>query len=153
MRLQQNSGANCAERPFNFLLRGAPVLTLRRFYHICAVVLITGSLAISPALAGGEAAGFLSAIEDVPLMAGLTEDEAAALDFDKPDGRLVEAYAYGDIARQDSADFYAAVMPELGWRKIGEQIYSREGETLRIYLSAEEKLLLVRFVLSPNSAQ
>ena len=131
---------------------------LRRFCHMCAIALMTGSLVLSPALtgdlaAGGDAAVFLSAIEDVPLMAGLTEDEAAALDFDKPDGRLVEAYAYGDVTRQDAAEFYAAVMPEFGWRQIGEQIYSREGETLRIYLSAEEQSLLIRFVLSPNSSQ
>ncbi len=125
----------------------------RRIRYICIAVLLVGFISLSPAWADGERAVFLSAIEDVPLMAGLTEDRAAALEFDKPDGRLVEAYAYGDVRAEDAAEFYITVMPEFGWQIARDLVFSREGEMLRIYLSAEDRLLLVRFVLSPDSSQ
>ena len=86
-------------------------------------------------------------------MAGLTEDTAATLDFDKPDGRLVEAYAYGEVRRDDVVEFYITVMPEFGWQLANDLVFSRDGEMLRIHLSTEDRLLLVRFVLSPHSSQ
>ena len=153
MRLRRNGKANCPERAFNLLLRSAPTLMPRRIRHICIAVLLAGFIAFSPAWAAGEQAVFLSAIEDVPLMAGLTEDSAATLEFDKPDGRLIETYAYGEARQEDAIAFYTTVMPEFGWRKINDLIYSREGEILRIYLTSEERSLLVRFVLSPDSSR
>jgi len=113
---------------------------LGRIRYICYALLVAGFMSPSPAQAGGETAEFLSAIEDVPLMAGLTEDTAATLDFDKPDGRLV-------------VEFYITVMPEFGWQLANDLVFSRDGEMLRIHLSAEDRLLLVRFVLSPHSSQ
>ncbi|PPR27101.1 MAG: hypothetical protein CFH38_00391 [Alphaproteobacteria bacterium MarineAlpha10_Bin1] len=86
-------------------------------------------------------------------MAGLTEDTAATLDFDKPDGRLVEVFAYGEVGRDDVVEFYITVMPEFGWQLANDLVFSRDGEMLRIHLSAEDRLLLVRFVLSPHSSQ
>ncbi|MBT3172456.1 MAG: hypothetical protein HN333_13625 [Rhodospirillaceae bacterium] len=125
----------------------------KRLQHIFAAFLLARFVTFSPAWADDEQAVFLSAIEDVPLMAGLTEDRAAALEFDKPDGRLVEAYAYGEIGKQAASIFYTNVMPEFGWQIASDLVFSREGEMLRIYLSAEDRLLLVRFVLSPDSSQ
>ena len=130
-----------------------------RYLHFCRAALLGGLLGMSPpgvdlaARAGNEAAAFLAAIEDVPLMAGLAEERTAALDFDKPDGRLVEAYAYGEVRAEDAAAFYTVVMPEFGWRNIGGLVFSREGEMLRIDLIAEDRSLVVRFVLSPLSSQ
>ena len=100
-----------------------------------------------------EAGAFLAAIEEVPLMAGLTEEKTPALDFDKPDGRLVETYAHGEVAAEEAAEFYRAVMPEFGWQNIDGLVFLREGEMLRIELIPEEHALVVRFVLSPHSSQ
>ena len=44
-------------------------------------------------------------------------------------------------------------LPELGWHIIDGLVFSREGEMLRIDLIPEGRLLVVRFVLSPNSSQ
>ena len=71
----------------------------------------------------------------------------------KPDGRLVETYAYGEVGAQEATDFYRAVMPEFGWRNIDGLVFTREGEMLRIELIPEEHALVVRFVLSPKSLQ
>ena len=153
MRLRQIGKAHCSKRAFKLLLRGAPALMLGRIRHICYALLVAGFLSPSPAQAGGETAAFLAAIEDVPLMAGLTEDTAATLDFDKPDGRLVEVFAYGEVGRDDVVEFYITVMPEFGWQLANDLVFSRDGEMLRIHLSTEDRLLLVRFVLSPHSSQ
>ena len=110
-------------------------------------------LAAAAAKAEDESGGFLAAIQDVPLMAELTEDRAAALDFDKPDGRLIEAYAYGAVSVEDASGFYLAVMPEFGWQIVEGLVFSREGEMLRIEFITEKRSLVVRFVLSPGSSQ
>ena len=122
-------------------------------------MLFAGLLAVSPvaapsaAFAADDPSTFLIAIEEVPLMAGLTEEKTPALDFDKPDGRLVETYAYGEVGAQEATEFYRAVMPEFGWQNIDGLVFTREGEMLRIELIPEEHALVVRFVLSPKSLQ
>lgn len=86
-------------------------------------------------------------------MAELTEDRALTLDFDKPDGRLIEAYAHGVVSTENATGFYLAVMPEFGWQTVEGLVFSREGEMLRIEFTPEERSLVVRFVLSPGSSQ
>ena len=159
MRLRKCDKAHHTERALDLLLRPAAALMLGRLTQICFAAVIAGLLAVaappgpSTAHAEEESAAFLTAIEEVPLMAGLTEERVAALDFDKPDGRLVETYAYGEVRAEDAAAFYTAVMPEFGWKNIEALVFSREGEMLRIELIVEERSLVVRFVLSPNSSQ
>ena len=109
----------------------------KRLQHIFAAFLLAGFVTFSPAWADDEQAVFLSAIEDVPLMAGLTEDRAAALEFDKPDGRLVEAYAYGEIGKQAASIFYTNVMPEFGWQIASDLVFSREARCC-VYTSARK---------------
>ena len=111
------------------------------------------ALAATTASGEEESSGFLYAIEDVPLMAELTEDRAATVDFDKPDGRLIETYAYGAVDEAAATAFYRAVLPEFGWQDNGGLAFSREGEMLRIEFIPEERSLVVRFVLSPLSSQ
>ena len=122
-------------------------------------MLFAGLLVISPvaapsaAFAADDPAAFLIAIEEVPLMTGLTEEKTPALNFDKPDGRLVETYAYGKVTAEDAAAFYRAVLPEFGWHIIDRLVFLREAEMLRIDLIPEGRSLVIRFVLSPNSSQ
>ena len=159
MRLRKSDKAHRAKRALDFLLRPAPALMPALLAPLWLAVIIGALLAVaaphgsSIAHAEEESAAFLTAIEEVPLMAGLTEERVAALDFDKPDGRLVETYAYGEVRAEDAAAFYTAVMPEFGWKNIEALVFSREGEMLRIELIAEERSLVVRFVLSPDSSQ
>ncbi len=92
-------------------------------------------------------------MEEVPLMSELSEDLTATLYFDKPGGRLIEAYAYGTVSPEDATKFYLAVMPEFGWQIVEGLVFLREGEMLRIEFIPEEQSLVVRFVLSPGSSQ
>ena len=60
-------------------------------------------------LVGGRAGaddGFIAGVEDLPLMPGLSEIAEAGMVFDKPSGRIVEAFAEGPVSRQAVAEFY-----------------------------------------------
>jgi len=93
---------------------------------------------------------FVGGLEDLPLMDGLAEDRAAALVFDKPSGRLVDAYAFGPVAPEAVASFYRETLPQLGWRVVGPLVFEREGEQLSIATEASEGGVLVRFHLAPR---
>ncbi len=99
---------------------------------------------------GASDAGFVSGVEDLPLMAGLTEDTVAGLVFDKPSGRIVEAFASGAVSRDAVIGFYAETLPQLGCRPAGDTAFAREDELLRRESSGEDGALTVRFSLSPK---
>ena len=106
---------------------------LNIFLYACLAMLLT-----APARA---ADGFVSGAEDLPLMAGLTEDEGANLVFDKPAGRIVDAWAAGAVSRAAVAAFYAETLPELGWRRRDAASWAREGERLRIDITGVDGAL------------
>src|SRR5215475_10867866 len=80
--------------------------------------------------------GFLSLVEDLPLMSGLTEDTAAGLGFDTADGRIV--------------DFYGETLPQLGWKAEGKTQFARNGERLRLEFTHSGGGLMVHYSLSPH---
>ena len=94
--------------------------------------------------------GFLPGFEDVPLMPGLAADADAGLVFDSPSGRIVEAYAFGEVAWADVIDFYTASLKSLGWRFEGAGRYTRESEELLIDQFGSDGALTVRFTLAPR---
>ena len=49
-------------------------------------------------------------------MPGLIPIAGSDLVFDKPEGRIVEAQAQGASSRAKVQAFYAASLPQLGWR-------------------------------------
>lgn len=112
-----------------------------------------GALAVLVALAtaaGGAAdTAFVSGIDDLPLMAGLVERSGSAMVFDSPAGRVVEAEASGATSRAEVLAFYAATLPELGWRRQGETTFVRERETLTLEIDEGPGQVVVRFVVSP----
>ena len=102
------------------------------------------------------AANYVSGIEDLPLMPGLTEsiDEAAV--FDQPAGRVVSAVAAGPVSPASVRAFYEETLPALGWSapehtKAGNMIFHRAGEYLEIEArNGGGQSTSVRFMLSPE---
>ena len=92
---------------------------------------------------------YVAGLEDVPLMAGLIPTHANDVAFDSPLGRIVIVHTEGALDRQSVLAFYAASMDELGWDRIGDTAFRREGELLRLELAQKGPLLTVRFTLSP----
>jgi len=102
---------------------------MRRRVFLAAAALFVGVVAHAGAQGTG---GFLTVFEDLPLMPGLTEEKGSEVVFDSADGRIVEAYASGNVERADVLAFYAETLPQLGWRPAGTGRFQRERETLVI---------------------
>lgn len=119
--------------------------------HMLGAALLLAAVAGAALAADDEPRqAFVGGLEDLPLMDGLAEDRAAALVFDKPDGRLVDAYAFGPITPEAVAAFYRETLPQLGWRAVGPLVFEREGEELSIKTEPSAGGVLVRFHLMPR---
>ena len=112
---------------------------------ICAVLLA----GLAPP-SSAQQPGYVSQVEDLPLMPGLIEVADAGLVFDQPSGRIVEAYAQGQVTREEVLDFYRKTLPQLGWQTLDELRFGREGETLTLDFLAARDTLIVRFSLTPG---
>ena len=122
---------------------------LHRF--IVAVLLsLAVPAAAAPALAQSAGNGYVEGIPDLPLMPGLTSLPESGLVFDKPGGRIVEAFAEGGMTPQSVRSFYDETLPQLGWQREKLGAYLREGERLRLDLSEDAGRVTVHFRLIPQ---
>jgi len=87
---------------------------------------------------------------DIPLAAGLTEDETAGTVFETATGRVVVVEARGAVAATAVQRYYGRVLPELGWRASGANRFLRDGEALTLAVARADDLTLVIFRLSPE---
>ena len=118
---------------------------------LAAALLLAAPVALAvPAGAGEAATAYVAAIDDLPLMPGLAQVPEAGVVFDKPSGRIVEVYAEGAVARAEVAAFYAATLPQLGWRARQSNVFLREGERLSLIFLGGDGDLIVRFTLEPD---
>ena len=78
------------------------------------------------------AVDYLSAVDDLPLTQGLTEQKDKTTVFDAPVGKIVTAYATGNVKADDVINFYDSTLPQLGWEKTASGTYHRKAQTLKI---------------------
>lgn len=120
-------------------------------YAFAGLSMIVGMTAAFPRTEARAAeSGFVSGIDDLPLMPGLAPVDDAGLVFDKPGGRIVEAVAVGRVGTDEVLSFYARIAPQLGWRPEAEGRFVREGEVLQLFVSGSPELTTVRFTLLPR---
>lgn len=118
-------------------------------YSFCLAVLTALTpLAVAAQAAQGEA--YVEGIPDLPLMPGLTALPESGLVFDKPAGRIVQAFAEGSMTVQSVIAFYDETLPQLGWQRDGAGAYLREGERLKLDLSQDARGVTVQFQLFPQ---
>ncbi len=126
-------------------------MTARSF---TARAVLSALLLSVPAVAvAAEAARFVTGMGDVPAMPGLRTAENGALVFDKPNGRIVESVMQGRVERKAVLGFYAQTMPQLGWKRVADTRFERDGEELSLEFpggGAKAGLTTVRFVLTPR---
>lgn len=115
-----------------------------------AVVLTLGWLGQALPLAAQETARYIAGVADLPLMPGLEEMKESGLIFDKPGGRIVEAYAAGRVTPGEIMAFYEQTLPELGWRSDRRGGYLREGERLQLTFTEAIDKVTVQFRLHPE---
>ncbi|QNM96194.1 hypothetical protein [Chitinimonas koreensis] len=116
-----------------------------------AAALLAGLLALPcPALA----ADMVPGMDNVPLAPGLTAPPDAALVYDAPGGRQVEAEATGAVAVEQVRAFYAATLPQLGWTMVTPARYRREMMQLDITIQPDpmRRQTAVLFMLMPQAA-
>jgi hypothetical protein len=102
------------------------------------------------ATAAADNAGFVAGVEDLPLMPGLTELSGSGYAFGSSNGRIVEAYATGDVSQQQVLDFYSSTLPQLGWEAATNRSYRRQGERLAIEFVKGTGPLTVHFTVTPE---
>ncbi len=69
-------------------------------------------------------------------------------------GLLLAASAAKAIATDARGvrNFYAETLPQLGWQRLSELTFRREGEVLRIVIEDRRQPIVVRFSLAPQGA-
>src|SRR5262245_14106185 len=97
---------------------------------LVAIVMSVGLSLQGPVVAW--AVEYFSAIDDLPVADGLTEQQDKSTVFDAPLGRIICAYATGTVAAEAVRDFYDSALPSLGWENTGEGTFHRKAETLKI---------------------
>lgn len=123
------------------------MLTRRSIIAAASAVILSG---LTTAGHGADRGRFLSVIEDMPLMPGLVEVADAATVFETTRGRIVEAWAEGDVAMPAVTAFYDATLPQLGWAREDRGTFRREGETLVIEQIRGGAPTTVRFTVTPD---
>ncbi len=128
----------------------------RKLAKFLARPLMVALIALSPLLVPGAAlsdshqARFLSVIEDLPLMDGMVE-VGEGVRFESDQGRLAEATAEGLVTPAAARAFYAQTLPQLGWSRISEGRYGREGEVLSLsFEGLNGGQLKINFSLKPR---
>lgn len=96
----------------------------------------------------------------IPLMEGLVENKEEALLFDSPQGRIINAVASGAIEGKKIYEYYAAVLPSLGWivemRKNCDENAElclsaiRDKESLSLLIDVKSGTSTVTYSLSPK---
>ena len=123
---------------------------VRRHRLLVALLSALALVGAGAAPTRAQAQSYIAQVEDLPLMPGLAEIEGAGVVFDKPDGRIVEAFAQGEVGRDAVLAFYRKTLPQLGWRALGDAGYQRENETLSLDFLDGGGALIVRFTLVPR---
>ncbi|GJL85454.1 MAG: hypothetical protein DHS20C02_12290 [Micavibrio sp.] len=94
---------------------------------------------------------FFASLQDVPLMPGLTELTDYTVVFDKPEGRIIESVAAVESLTPESIrTYYEASLPQLGWRRIGDDYFARQGEYLRMNFETVDGQDFLKIIIMPH---
>jgi len=111
-----------------------------RFFFAIALLLAALMTLAHPVRSDG---GFLTAIDDMPLADGLTEQKSSAMVFDTGQGRISEVTATGTAAIDAVMSFYTVSLPQLGWSAAGKNVWRRSGsKATAVWRRGAEKLLI-----------
>lgn len=106
---------------------------------------------VAEAVGGPEVkSGFVPNLPDVPLPENFVIDESTSTFFDSAEGRIAEVNAQGISSVSEVNGFYDSSMPALGWTRIGNLAYKKEGELLVITPEQGNNLTNLKFSLRPS---
>ena len=94
---------------------------------------------------------FFHVMNDVPVMPGLRELTDEAVNFDKPEGRIINATAVSDTVRPAAIkSFYGQTLPQLGWQAQPDGSFVRDQERLKLIIEEKEGVSVIRFQVEPR---
>lgn len=118
---------------------------MRHILYLCAILLIC------PVLWADDQTGqFVPGFEDIPLMSGMEVDEEGQVLFDTTTGRIAETTVATTQSQDAVRKFYQGTLTQLGWQKIEDFKFRREGEELTLKITKQSAgTLIIEFELSP----
>lgn len=112
-------------------------------------VAVALALGFAPA-AHAQAQAYLSGHEDLPLLAGLTQDRDSVMVFDTPQGRVVETFAQTPESGQAVLSAYAETLPQMGWTRKSPTRFERGAEALVFEVVSKGPPTVVRILLTSD---
>lgn len=123
---------------------------MNTFRTCISLSVFLGALMLSTASYAADA--FFADLEELPIMSGLVENQAAAVTFETANGRIIEVEASGTVSAEEVVEFYSETLPQLGWEKVGDIAFQRDQERLTLRITdVGAGRVLVAFSLSPKS--
>jgi len=127
------------------------------FKNIVAITLcltvVTSCLAVKrvgESISEPSTGGFVPNLPDVALPKHFVVDNDTSTFFDSAEGRIAEVNAQGFGEVDDVEDFYDDTMPQFGWKKLGKNVYRKEGELLTITATKGPSLTSIKYMLKPS---
>ncbi|OIN87761.1 MAG: hypothetical protein AUJ12_00550 [Alphaproteobacteria bacterium CG1_02_46_17] len=94
---------------------------------------------------------YLGEMSDIPMMSGMIGQDGGGFVFDAPDGRVVEEVVFLEgKSKEQVLDYYATILPKLGWIARKSWVFSRNNEQLTVNIDKVAGGLKVTFRLSPQ---
>ena len=93
---------------------------------------------------------FIYGLDDIPVYKNMRYVENSNVLFDKIDGRFVSSEIVGKYEIKEIKTFYNSVLPNLGWKKVKENIFERGTEFLEIKLESTGSLSSAQFSIYPK---
>lgn len=94
---------------------------------------------------------FFSVLHDVPIMDGLIEIEDNTTTYDKPNGRIIDAFAKTNaISKENIITYYNATLPQFGWGKTAHGQFYRKDEILKLTFEQRENMQILKISIRPS---
>lgn len=118
-----------------------------RFKTLLTIVIFLCGIFMGLPSQSAQENSFLPGTEDIPLAPGFVVLNSDAFLFDTPAGQIVSVTIRsesGSFAALD--DFYEQALPGLGWRRLNEGQFARDGDSLSWHLVSEQgHVIIVQF--------
>ena len=96
---------------------------------------------------------FLKGIDDIPVYKNMVYVDESLVMFDKINGRFISTEIIGRYKYDEVSRFYKKILPNLGWKLIKKNKYSRAGESLEIEYKSDGRDLRAIFNISPKKSE
>tara|TARA_B100001564_G_C20322813_1_gene526555 strand:+ start:216 stop:602 length:387 start_codon:yes stop_codon:yes gene_type:complete len=93
---------------------------------------------------------YADGIEDMPLYPGFYSSDDESVSYDTSAGRIISLnYFHSNASAKDVRNYYELTLPQLGWQKQQYQLYTRDGESLRITVLQQQQGVRLKMRLGP----